>query len=172
MTAGLQVDDVGAGAGAGAGDGAVGTGDGPVETDCAVSVPPPHAAVTTENRTAASHAARGSVMGAASAGRPPIEPAPPETFRKCRQIQMIPAAQTARRTRQDAAGLPSGHGNLVGRHDRFVGGGERGIRTPDTLSGTAVFKTAAIDHSATSPRRQLLTIPAFRPAARAAGDPV
>lgn len=33
-----------------------------------------------------------------------------------------------------------------------VFGGERGIRTPDTLSGTSVFKTDAINHSASSPR--------------------
>ena len=32
-------------------------------------------------------------------------------------------------------------------------GGERGIRTPGTLPGTAVFKTAAFDRSAISPRR-------------------
>src|SRR6185295_10550615 len=32
-----------------------------------------------------------------------------------------------------------------------VGGG-RGIRTPDTLSGTTVFKTAAINHSAIPPK--------------------
>jgi hypothetical protein len=31
-------------------------------------------------------------------------------------------------------------------------GGEGGIRTPGTLSGTPVFKTGAINHSATSPR--------------------
>ena len=31
-------------------------------------------------------------------------------------------------------------------------GGEGGIRTPDTLSGMPVFKTGAINHSATSPR--------------------
>jgi hypothetical protein len=30
-------------------------------------------------------------------------------------------------------------------------GGEGGIRTPDTLSGMPVFKTGAINHSATSP---------------------
>ena len=34
---------------------------------------------------------------------------------------------------------------------RGVGGG-RGIRTPDTVSRTAVFKTAAINHSAIPPR--------------------
>jgi hypothetical protein len=32
-----------------------------------------------------------------------------------------------------------------------MSGGERGIRTPDTLSGTSVFKTDAINHSASSP---------------------
>jgi hypothetical protein len=32
-----------------------------------------------------------------------------------------------------------------------VDGGEGGIRTPGTLPGTVVFKTTAIDHSATSP---------------------
>ena len=31
------------------------------------------------------------------------------------------------------------------------GGGRGGIRTPDTLSGTPVFKTGAINHSATLP---------------------
>src|SRR5260370_5932362 len=30
-------------------------------------------------------------------------------------------------------------------------GGERGIRTPGTVSGSVVFKTTAIDHSAISP---------------------
>jgi hypothetical protein len=30
-------------------------------------------------------------------------------------------------------------------------GGEGGIRTPDTLAGMPVFKTGAINHSATSP---------------------
>ncbi len=33
-----------------------------------------------------------------------------------------------------------------------VYGGEGGIRTPDTLSGMPVFKTGAINRSATSPR--------------------
>ena len=32
-----------------------------------------------------------------------------------------------------------------------LNGGEGGIRTPDTLSGMPVFKTGAINHSATSP---------------------
>ena len=32
-----------------------------------------------------------------------------------------------------------------------LAGGEGGIRTPDTLSGMPVFKTGAINHSATSP---------------------
>ena len=34
---------------------------------------------------------------------------------------------------------------------RAKDGGEGGIRTPGTVAGPAVFKTAAIDHSATSP---------------------
>ena len=32
-----------------------------------------------------------------------------------------------------------------------MSGGEEGIRTPGTVEGSTVFKTAAIDHSATSP---------------------
>ena len=35
-----------------------------------------------------------------------------------------------------------------------IGGGETGIRTPGTLSRSTVFKTAAFDHSATSPLEQ------------------
>jgi hypothetical protein len=35
--------------------------------------------------------------------------------------------------------------------DKKSNGGEGGIRTPDTLSGMPVFKTGAINHSATSP---------------------
>ena len=35
--------------------------------------------------------------------------------------------------------------------DYKYAGGEGGIRTPGTLSGTPVFKTGAINHSATSP---------------------
>jgi hypothetical protein len=35
--------------------------------------------------------------------------------------------------------------------DNKSNGGEGGIRTPGTLSGTPVFKTGAINHSATSP---------------------
>src|SRR4051812_8966102 len=37
-------------------------------------------------------------------------------------------------------------------------GGERGIRTPGTLSGTAVFKTACFNHSHISPRGGPVTI--------------
>ena len=40
------------------------------------------------------------------------------------------------------------------RAERGIGGG-RGIRTPDTLSGTTVFKTAAINRSAIPPRREI-----------------
>jgi hypothetical protein len=36
-------------------------------------------------------------------------------------------------------------------HSSSKAGGEGGIRTPVRLSPEAVFKTAAIDHSATSP---------------------
>jgi hypothetical protein len=36
----------------------------------------------------------------------------------------------------------------------YSSGGEGGIRTPDTLSGMPVFKTGAINHSATSPLLQ------------------
>ena len=48
-----------------------------------------------------------------------------------------------------------GHGEYA-RIRCFVGffndsGGGEGIRTPGTLTGTAVFKTAAFDHSATPP---------------------
>src|ERR1039458_10270633 len=38
----------------------------------------------------------------------------------------------------------------------MVHGGEGGIRTPDTLSGMPVFKTGAINHSATSPGNTVL----------------
>jgi hypothetical protein len=42
----------------------------------------------------------------------------------------------------------SGGGNSL---QLRLAGGEGGIRTPDTLSGMPVFKTGAINHSATSP---------------------
>ncbi len=38
---------------------------------------------------------------------------------------------------------------------RGAHGGGRGIRTPDTLSGTTVFKTAAINRSAIPPQSRL-----------------
>lgn len=34
-------------------------------------------------------------------------------------------------------------------------GGERGIRTPGDITATAVFKTAAFGHSASSPQRAM-----------------
>jgi hypothetical protein len=40
--------------------------------------------------------------------------------------------------------------------DNTSTGGEGGIRTPDTLSGMPVFKTGAINHSATSPATTVL----------------
>src|SRR4051794_9995167 len=47
-------------------------------------------------------------------------------------------------------------GASIGREIHFSGGrvhfsGGEGIRTPGTLASTAVFKTAAFDHSATPP---------------------
>jgi hypothetical protein len=45
----------------------------------------------------------------------------------------------------------AGSSAMTGSSQLLDSGGEGGIRTPDTLSGTAVFKTAAINHSATSP---------------------
>ncbi len=41
---------------------------------------------------------------------------------------------------------------------REILNGERGIRTPGTLAGSTVFKTAAIDHSAISPFYPFYTI--------------
>ena len=40
----------------------------------------------------------------------------------------------------------------VGSSVRSFKFGEAGIRTLDTLAGITVFETAAIDHSATSPK--------------------
>ena len=40
---------------------------------------------------------------------------------------------------------------LLGYAARMCAGGGKGIRTLGTVSGSAVFKTAAIDHSATPP---------------------
>lgn len=39
----------------------------------------------------------------------------------------------------------------------MVSGGERGIRTPETISGLTVFKTVAFDRSAISPRPNRLS---------------
>ena len=53
------------------------------------------------------------------------------------------------RCREEEAGFAeSRSGDFL--HCRLHGG-EGGIRTPGTLSGTPVFKTGAINHSATSP---------------------
>ena len=49
---------------------------------------------------------------------------------------------------------PRGNASPSNRLQPGTGGG-RGIRTPDTLSGTTVFKTAAINHSAIPPVRFL-----------------
>src|SRR5512133_3651559 len=54
-----------------------------------------------------------------------------------------------------------------GRPRNKESGGEGGIRTPGTLPGTAVFKTARFNRSRTSPRRQRLSFIVRRPAADA-----
>ncbi len=41
-------------------------------------------------------------------------------------------------------------------------GGGRGIRTPETLTGLTVFKTAAFNHSAIPPLFRLAAIQGFR----------
>ena len=43
-----------------------------------------------------------------------------------------------------------------GKTGEKMNGGRGGIRTPDTLSGTPVFKTGAINHSATLPSLSLV----------------
>ena len=40
-----------------------------------------------------------------------------------------------------------------------LGGGGRGIRTPGTRKGTAVFKTARLNHSRIPPRKMQVTVP-------------
>src|SRR5215203_2089818 len=48
--------------------------------------------------------------------------------------------------------LTSGDNKLYSFNNLLeIDGGERGIRTPGTVSSTAVFKTAALNHSAISP---------------------
>ena len=49
------------------------------------------------------------------------------------------------------ASNPSLFGNELFYRALFKFGGQTGIRTQETLSGPAVFKTAAISHSATCP---------------------
>src|SRR5713226_3800197 len=48
-----------------------------------------------------------------------------------------------------------------------LGGGGGGIRTPETLSGLTVFKTAGFNHSPTPPppqfNRQLPSLPSLKP---------
>jgi hypothetical protein len=53
------------------------------------------------------------------------------------------------------AGGISGHSRLVRWQQGGTQSGWGGIRTPGTLTGTAVFKTAALDHSATHPVQQV-----------------
>ena len=62
---------------------------------------------------------------------------------------------TPRRTRnyslQARHVLQRGRGSSFRRSRMDSDGGRGGIRTPGTVSGSAVFKTAALDHSATLP---------------------
>src|SRR5215216_3644290 len=44
--------------------------------------------------------------------------------------------------------------DLLNSYLQLLFGGGRGIRTPGTVSGSVVFKTTAIDHSAISPHGQ------------------
>lgn len=59
---------------------------------------------------------------------------------------------------------------LIGK-ERRRNGGRGGIRTPDTLSGTPVFKTGAINHSATLPSLSLERSGTLRKAGVYAEDP-
>ena len=50
--------------------------------------------------------------------------------------------------------LHSSMASKIKKDQRAKYGGRRGIRTPGTVSGSAVFKTAALDHSAILPAGQ------------------
>src|ERR1700693_5916397 len=67
----------------------------------------------------------------------------------CRDRRISKAAKSGRIN--NLAGLAQKNN----RYQAAQHGGEGGIRTPDTLSGMPVFKTGAINHSATSPRSRL-----------------
>ena len=78
----------------------------------------------------------------------------------------MPALRAVGRTRQDFTtsfrNVP--HAKKHGHRDVLTAateterfGGEGGIRTHGTLTRTAVFKTAAFNHSATSPASQRIT---------------
>src|ERR1700719_2035316 len=60
--------------------------------------------------------------------------------------------------------------NLLQQKGLFGGG--RGIRTPGTVSGSVVFKTTAIDHSAIPPRRHVVGHPRSSRAIRRQASPV
>ena len=51
--------------------------------------------------------------------------------------------------------LHSSMASKIKKDQRAKYGGRRGIRTPGTVSGSAVFKTAALDHSAILPSETL-----------------
>ena len=52
---------------------------------------------------------------------------------------------------RDNHGAPDKNCRQLAHKNKLLVGGEGGIRTPVGLAPKAVFKTAAIDHSATSP---------------------
>ena len=52
---------------------------------------------------------------------------------------------------RETARLRQGSGGQPSPESRAKAGGEEGIRTPGSLSTSTVFKTAALNHSATSP---------------------
>ncbi len=82
----------------------------------------------------------------------------PEQFACDIQTEPDPRCGDTLRTAGDAnlptLGCPPNHRLRCGCSILVRSGGEGGIRTPDTLSGMPVFKTGAINHSATSPQLQ------------------
>src|SRR5688572_15256364 len=108
---------------------------------------------------------RGRRIGATAVCRVRLRTGQGRVVRRRRRLLPVPRlpARLVRRRRPRAAvagtGARAAQGELI--HLGFIHlrstignefGGGRGIRTPDTLSGTAVFKTAAINRSAIPPR--------------------
>ena len=71
---------------------------------------------------------------------------------------MIPSVTRA----MPAAVETAGQRGARSEYAREIAGGGRGIRTPGTLSGSTVFKTAALNHSAIPPRRTTPGVTAAR----------